>query len=729
MVPAMKTPLRILSVVLTLTAGVLAASARDEGAGAKGEWWSLRPVVRPAEPAVRDRAWVRNPIDTFVLQKLEEQRLLPAREADRATFIRRATFDLIGLPPTLEEIDAFVADESPDAHERLIDRLLASPHYGERWARHWLDVARFGESDGFENDKPRDHAWRYRDYVIQSFNDDKPYNQFIKEQLAGDALEPITRDSLVATGFLVAGPWDEIQYVAKSKTEKMRAHEEQMEELLAAVSQTFLGMTVHCARCHDHKFDPIPQADYYRLKAVFDGFDHGNRPILTPTERQEHEAAIAPIQARIKELKSSLDKLSNRAAHAIARDVNGKDTVPATVLTDGRFGRALDARRGHLEAKSKSAFQEPPITVECWAKVNSKAAFNILVANNVKESPAHWEIYTYAGSGEFSAFLPGYQPSEIKSGVDITDGAWHHVAMSFDGSRVRLFVDGRVVKEAKLESRLQAEESSESRAESEKKPAKAGTPTQAVGSIWIGAYPPHRLGCDGLVDEVRISRGTRHELPLADAPPDKDDSTVGLWHLDEPAGARFVNAAEPPVSGDAESDARRTTELTAELKQLESDFAARAIPQSYSGVTRQPEPTFVFLRGDIQKAGPQVIAAALSAVRMPTPALRLDADSPEGRRRLQFAEWVASPVNPLTARVMVNRVWQYHFGTGLVDTPSDFGSSGGRPSHPELLDWLASEYVEVAESREPEVESQKVQPSTILALNSQPSTLNAPWSI
>src|SRR5262249_6620094 len=158
-----------------------------------------------------------------------------------------------------EEIDDFVNDSSPDAFERLIDRLLASPHYGERWGRHWLDVVRFGESDGFEHDKLRDHAWRYRDYVIGSFNADKPYPQFLKEQLAGDVLEPVTRDGITATGFLVAGPWDEIQNVGKSKLERMRTHEEQMEELIGAVAQTFLGMTVNCARCHDHKFDPIPQ--------------------------------------------------------------------------------------------------------------------------------------------------------------------------------------------------------------------------------------------------------------------------------------------------------------------------------------------------------------------------------------------------------------------------------------------------------------------------------------
>src|SRR5262249_26480948 len=268
---------------------------------------------------------------------------------------------------------------------------------------HCLDVVRCGESDGFEHDKLRDPAWPYRDYVIGSFNADKPYPQFIKEQLAGDVLEPVTRDGIAATGFLVAGPWDEIQNVGKSKLEKMRSHEEQMEELIGAVSQTFLGLTANCARCHDHKFAPIPQADYYRLKAVFDGVDHGNRPLLTPEEQKAHDRAVAPLQKRIAELKASLDALRNEVpGDAIV------EKADAEVLAEGRFGQALDARKAQPAAKSRAALHKPPLTVECWAKLNSKAAFNVLVANNLKESGEHWEVYTYAVSGEFSAFLPGY---------------------------------------------------------------------------------------------------------------------------------------------------------------------------------------------------------------------------------------------------------------------------------------------------------------------------------
>src|SRR6185503_5310002 len=221
----------------------------------------------------------RNPIDHFVLAQLEAKGLATAPKADRRTLVRRLSFDLLGLPPAPEVVETFINDQHSDAYERLVDRLLASPHYGERWGRHWLDLARFSESHGFEYDKPRDHAWRYRDYVIRSFNSDEPYPQFIREQLAGDVLEPITRDGIIASSYLVAGPWDEVANNQVGQLMKARAREEELEDIVSAVAQTFLGLTVNCARCHAHKFDPIPQTDYYRIKSVFEGVRYGDRPI------------------------------------------------------------------------------------------------------------------------------------------------------------------------------------------------------------------------------------------------------------------------------------------------------------------------------------------------------------------------------------------------------------------------------------------------------------------
>src|SRR5436190_1556662 len=240
-------------------------------------------------------------IDDFVLLKLKEKALSLSRPADKATLLRRATFDLIGLPPAPNELDDFLADSSTNAFEKVVNRLLASPHYGERWARHWLDLARFAESDGFEFDKMREQAWHYRDYLVRSFNEDKPYAQFIREQIAGDALEPVTRDAIIATGFLTAGPFDEAGNTSASALLKARIREEEMEDMIAGVSQTFLAMTVNCARCHDHKFDPIPQRDYYRIKAALDGVRHGNRSLLTAAEAKAREQKLNALNAKIQD--------------------------------------------------------------------------------------------------------------------------------------------------------------------------------------------------------------------------------------------------------------------------------------------------------------------------------------------------------------------------------------------------------------------------------------------
>ncbi len=364
--------------------------------------WSLQPLQHPAiPPASGPSEWRNNPIDAFVADKLRQLGLQPAPPADRGTLLRRLSFDLIGLPPSAEETAAFLRDSRGDAYERAVDRLLASSHHGERWARHWLDVVRFGESQGFEYDRIREHAWRYRDYVIQAFNDDKPYDQFIREQLAGDVLLEANAVSVIATGFLVAGPWDQAGHSSASASVRAMVREAELEDIVGTVAQTFLGVTLNCARCHNHKFDPIPQRDYYRVKAVFQGVNHGDR------------------------------------------------------------------------------------------------------------------------------HFPGGSTND--------------------------------------------------------------------------------------------------------------------W--------------------------------------------------SYAANASQPEATFILNRGEPDKPKDQVTPGALEALAAHSGELGLAADSPEGERRRRFADWVASPENPLTARVIVNRVWQHHFGRGLVATPNDFGKMGEPPSHPELLDWLSAWFV------------------------------------
>jgi len=240
----------------------------------KADHWAFKPATRPAVPHVNGAA---NPIDAFIHERLTREKLTPAPQADRRTLIRRLTFDLAGLPPTPAEVDAFVADARPDAYSKLVDRLLASPRYGERWARHWLDVVHFGETHGYDKDKPRPNAWPYRDYVIRSLNDDMPYSRFVKEQLAGDVLYPGMADGIVATGFIAAGPWDFVGHVElrEGTSDKELTRSNDRDDMVMTTMSTFQSLTVHCARCHNHKFDPITQEDYYRLQAVFAGVDRG----------------------------------------------------------------------------------------------------------------------------------------------------------------------------------------------------------------------------------------------------------------------------------------------------------------------------------------------------------------------------------------------------------------------------------------------------------------------
>ncbi len=244
-------------------------------------WWSFRPLEAPPIPAVRNPSWMRTPVDAFILAGLEAKGLQPSAPADRTTLIRRLTFDLHGLPPTPEAIDAFLADTRPDVYERLVDRLLASPHYGERWGRHWLDVVHYGDTHGYDKDKRRDRAWLYRDYVIRAFNDDLPFTEFIRQQLAGDVLYPERTDGVIATGFIAAGPWDFVGHVElrEGTVDKLKTQLNDRDDMVSSTFSTFQSLTVGCARCHDHKFDPIPQAEYYGLQAVFAGVERGDRPL------------------------------------------------------------------------------------------------------------------------------------------------------------------------------------------------------------------------------------------------------------------------------------------------------------------------------------------------------------------------------------------------------------------------------------------------------------------
>src|ERR1051325_3004164 len=331
--------------------------------------WTFQPASRPVVPSLaQPRSTLRNPIDAFILERLRVHHLSPAPEADRATLLRRLTFDLTGLPPTPDDMEAFRADQSAQAYEKVVDRLLASPRYGERWARHWLDVVHFGETHGYDKDKLRPNAWPYRDYVIRAFNDDKPYSRFVQEQLAGDALFPDEPDGIVATGFIAAGPWDYVGHVELpiTKTDGLIARYNDRDDMVMTTMSTFQSLTVHCARCHDHKFDPISQRDYYSLQAVFAGVDRANRPYdpdkPTHQKRQTLSAEKQSLETRANELQGELAKVTSPDLHRLDQEL-------ARVNAQRAKEEATDATRKSPSNGYHSTVEPQPDALK-WVQVD-----------------------------------------------------------------------------------------------------------------------------------------------------------------------------------------------------------------------------------------------------------------------------------------------------------------------------------------------------------------------
>ncbi|MCI0388276.1 MAG: DUF1549 domain-containing protein, partial [Acidobacteria bacterium] len=475
-------------------------------------YWAFRKPSRPPVPTVKNQSWVSTPIDAFILAKLEEKGGAASPRADKRALIRRVTFDLTGLPPTPEEINAFLADSSPDAYRKVVKRLLASPRYGERWAQHWLDVVRFGETNGFELDAEREQSWRYRDYVVKSFNDDKPYDRFIIEQIAGDELDPNSFEIRVATGFLRAGP----QHVVAGNQELAVNRQEWLTEVMFGVGNGMMGLTVGCARCHDHKFDPIPQADFYRLQAFFAASDNYDFKRPTKEQTQAHEAAI---KAHKEKLKPILDQIA-----AIEKPYKEKLRTAKRAKLEPQFANALTK-----EEKLRSD-EEKRLAKEAQSMLEVK-----------------WD--------ELIASLSSEDREK-------------RAALRRQMHRIELYAPEPLPKALAVADTL--------------------TPIPQMNILKGG--DPHRLG-----DEAR----PRFPSVMAsqDAPPEAEIAPVQI--------------------------------------------------------------------GEFKSTG----------------------------RRMALARWLTQPDNPLTARVMMNRLWHYHFGRGIVATPNDFGRNGQQPTHAELLDWLAVEFM------------------------------------
>ena len=570
-------------------AAVVPATPKKEFTPEQKAFWAFQPVTSPAVPKVKDARWVRTPVDNFILAKLEEKSLRPAPPASRTALLRRVTFDLTGLPPTEKEIADFLADNSPTAFEKVVDRLLASPRYGERWGRHWLDVARYADSTGNDEDHRYPYAWRYRDYVIDAFNRDLPYDQFVREQVAGDLLPPapgqsFNQQGVVATGFLALGA------KALAQVDKKKMLYDVWDEQVDVTSRAFLGLTLSCARCHDHKFDPLRSKDYYSLVGMFAStrsFEKSNqgvasllyRPLVPDQDYKAYQAAQAGIGLRNLAIEELLDtqvfKASREAAAHLAdyllaaRQVYAEHAKPA----DAAAGKALDLDTLNRFVKLLTSQQ--------------------------------------AGLGEWQQADPAEYQARYLAALDEWSKA---VRKSRDAAR----------------KKLEANEPAQERLRPDSK--------------------------DAFFSAVYFRGG-----PLAIRDRDKtcsDDVKQKLVQLRADLEAAKKAAPPEPAMADAVSE-------------------------------DAPVQQKVLLRGDYNNPGedaPRAVPAVLTQVE-PAP------QAFHGSGRYEFAQWLTRPENPLTARVMVNRIWMWHFGEGIVATPDNFGKMGARPTHPELLDFLATQFI------------------------------------
>ncbi len=619
-------------------AGILAtpvAMAAAPAANNAKDWWSFQPIRQVTPPRTRSAGAVRSPMDAFILAKLEEQGITPGPAADRRTLLRRATLDLTGLTPTLAETGAFLADAAPDAFAKVVERLLASPRHGERWAQQWLDVVRYADTDGFEVNTERPNAWPYRDYVVRAFNDDKPYDQFVREQLAGDV-----SGEDAATGFLVASAVLLPGQIGADDVSKRLARQDALSEIVGCTGQTFLGLSVGCARCHDHKFDPIPQRDYYAMQAFFAGVAYGDRPVRT-----------AETDARLREAEALKPGLA-RIDDALAR------FEPVAQVLTGRRA-APDARTNIVSFPPPRVAVDPRKNIDRFAPVTTRRLrFTIEDCTSLEPCLDELEVFT-AGPSPRNVALASAGTTADASGT--LPGSELHTLSHLN--------DGRFGNEHSWISATQGKGSVEL----------TFAKTETIDRVVWGRDREGKF-----TDRLP----TRYRIEVAD--------DAGDWRKvagDEDRGPFSPTAKSPAlvsVAGLAPDQAKEAASLLDERKRLDARITELSkVPMVYAGVFSEPETTRVLHRGDPEQPKDVVAPTVLSALGT----LSMPADSADPRRRLALGGWITGPAAPLTARVMANRVWQGHFGVGLVETASDFGTTGARPTHPDLLDWLAGELV------------------------------------
>ncbi len=643
-----------------------------EKSKADASWWSLQPLA-VVQPPDRDEP---NPIDRFVFARLAANGLQPAEPADRPALVRRLAFDVTGLPPSPDEMRDFVQDVDPLAYDRLVDRLLDSKAYGERMARHWLDIAHYADTHGFERDQRRDHAWHYRDYVIRSFNENKPYNQFLREQIAGDVIAPDNPDSVIATGFLAAGPWDFVgQVETRSAMLRRAARSLDLDDMVTQVMSATIGMTVNCARCHDHKLDPISQSEYYELTAVFAGLKRGDR-VVSESSREHYETEKTRLQSAIADATTRFGQLRGEPIDLadLVGGGNGFSSGERGLGIDVRSGRPQERRLGDLDDIRPGKFV--PVA---WPAIDG--VFVPLAGETRISSAGHVATGLPANGGKaWDAIRNGAVNNQFTTRLGPIDYASPGHSMIGLHANAGITFDLRAIREM----------------------AKTDLPITFSTVVGYGGElkapsAEFRILVDGdLRAEGKIGREDASAVEFEIGTESRfltlisTDGGNGYGHDQISFGDPWLTV-QRPENETAESLAMAET-LRNELRQLQADLSALAPPPVFYGTTAEkPEPVHILVRGNPETPGDPVNPGTL---RLAGDAVTFgDSAMPESDRRLALADWITAPNNPLTARVIVNRLWQWHFGRGIVPTPSDFGYGGQPPSHPDLLDWLAAELI------------------------------------
>ncbi len=652
--------------------------------------WAFLPIGKSTIPTVKHKAWVRTPIDAFILAKLEHQNLVPSRRADKRILVRRAAYDLTGLPPSPLEMDAFIKDTRRNAYEKLIDRLLASPRYGERWGRHWLDLAHYGDTHGYDKDTRRDNAWPYRDYVINSFNADMPYSRFIQEQIAGDVLFPLNSQALIATGFIAAGPWDAVGNLElkEGTVEKEKTRLLDRDDMAANTLATFDSMTVHCARCHDHKFDPIPQRDYYRLQAVFSGVERGDRPYESP-ERMKQRAVLTSRVASLTQDRDTLQKKIDSLGSPELIELDKKLELERFKLNSlPKIPGTASETNGYHSLISKTPDQIK------WVQIDLGKSFPLSSVILFPARPV--DFRDTPGFGFPARFrIEVSDTSDFIQKTNIVDCTKADDASLWDIPTLFQFQDVTaryvLITATKLWKRNYdfVFALGEVQVESNGRNVARGAIITARDSIEDGRWSAKYLvdGFDSRTSLPDYTSGSARDLLKQ-----KLGYTLTIRTLlDEREKKHYALISQELLIALAA--------LKKELKETLTELNHMLKPnQVFALVTHAPRPIWVLRRGDVEQHGELVRAGALSCVPGLNAVFALKDTDSEGDRRASLAKWISSQQNMLTWRSIVNRVWHYHFGKGIVDTPNDFGKNGSAPTHPELLDWLACYLLEHGQS-------------------------------